>query len=263
MKPLKLQVRNVIVHRDNSDIAAGNNDDGHVDSSQTPPPPLSVSFDLHSGEIIGIKGKTGVGKTRLLRRLARLDYDREENSDCLLSPSNNMMSLNGINCSEMYAPKWRRDICLVSQDRMNFSIDSNISTPRKFHQYLLSLDTQQQEKLKHSQYQEEEHQLFSSPEQIASQWNLPSDAFDKSWSTLSGGEAQRASLAIAMSLQPQVLLLDEPTSACDEETTLKIEKSIKEYIYWASTVGEEGEEKKEEVMPQKRKIVKRKRRTRI
>ncbi len=40
-------------------------------------------------------------------------------------------------------------------------------------------------------------------------------------SCLQGGQAQRVSLAISLALRPDVLLLDEPTSACDLESSLK------------------------------------------
>jgi ABC-type dipeptide/oligopeptide/nickel transport system ATPase subunit len=40
-------------------------------------------------------------------------------------------------------------------------------------------------------------------------------------SMLQGGQAQRMALAVSLALQPKVLLLDEPTSACDTEAALK------------------------------------------
>jgi putative ABC transport system ATP-binding protein len=45
---------------------------------------------------------------------------------------------------------------------------------------------------------------------------------------LQGGQAQRVSLAIAIALCPSFLLLDEPTSACDTASALKVERALRE-----------------------------------
>jgi thiamine transport system ATP-binding protein len=47
---------------------------------------------------------------------------------------------------------------------------------------------------------------------------MPPGALDNDWSTLSGGEAQRVLVALAMAPRPQVLQLDESASALDLET---------------------------------------------
>eukprot|EP00798_Chlamydomonas_sp_ICE-L_P001761 gene1761-33175_t len=43
-----------------------------------------------------------------------------------------------------------------------------------------------------------------------------------------GGQVQRVALALAVALKPQILLLDEPTSACDPLSTRKVEKVLKD-----------------------------------
>jgi len=51
---------------------------------------------------------------------------------------------------------------------------------------------------------------------------------EQQWRTLSGGENQRMWIAIAITLRPKVLLLDEPTSHCDKDSTRWVEKVLKD-----------------------------------
>jgi ABC-type cobalamin/Fe3+-siderophores transport system ATPase subunit len=55
---------------------------------------------------------------------------------------------------------------------------------------------------------------------------MPPGALDNDWSTLSGGEAQRVLVALAMAPRPQVLQLDESASALDLETKMRVELSV-------------------------------------
>ncbi len=160
------------------------------------------SLNIGKSARVGVVGRSGIGKSRLLRVLSRLD-DRKDGS----------IYLNGISSSDILSPSWRSRVMWVSQDRPTLS-----GSPKDFYKSILSYATYQ--KRKSSDHQD--------PVEIAKLWNLSEEAWDQSWGSLSGGEAQRANLAIALSLEPDLLLLDETTSNCDKETTLSIEKTLKD-----------------------------------
>lgn len=49
---------------------------------------------------------------------------------------------------------------------------------------------------------------------------------DRKWDDMSGGESQRAYLSVLLALRPSALLLDEPTSACDGPSALRVENML-------------------------------------
>merc|ERR1712242_636579 len=61
---------------------------------------------------------------------------------------------------------------------------------------------------------------------LAKEFGLSAGVSQKPWSELSGGERHRSMLALVVALEPQVLIVDEPTSACDAETTKMIEACL-------------------------------------
>jgi len=163
------------------------------------------SLEVNRGDRIGIRGRSGVGKTQLLRSLSRLDYNTDDNGET-------NMFLQGQSSNDIIPSQWRGQVMWVSQDRPTLN-----GTPESFYKEILSY------RCRHNNHQSTHE---DSPLDIAKDWSINAQTWTRPWSSISGGEAQRISLAIAISLQPKLLLLDETTSNIDAITTMKIEKKL-------------------------------------
>jgi len=173
-----------------------------------------VSLSLRMGDRIGVVGKSGTGKSQLLRSLIGLEQTNIENLRFKGKPIVGSDDNDSEEHSAGGITDFRSKVILVSQNRVNLE-----GTPRELFQDILRFRNQKHRNQRGTI-------LLETPMLIAKSWGLDEKVFDQQWTTLSGGESQRVSLAIALALRPEVLLLDESTSALDDETSQAVEKTL-------------------------------------
>ncbi|KAJ2400931.1 hypothetical protein GGI23_001727 [Coemansia sp. RSA 2559] len=160
-----------------------------------------ISFTLHSGEVLAVRGPSGVGKTTILRCIAQLTT--YEAGLCTLQMDKGLKTPQ-----ELGIPQWRAEVMYVPQRPAQMA-----GTPLDFVYMVNAFRVQ----AKRDHYD---------PVEIAEDWGIAPELWEKKWPELSGGEQQRIALAVALSCDPQVLLLDEPTSALDPESTRMVEGTL-------------------------------------
>jgi len=158
-----------------------------------------LSFSVEEGQILFITGPSGTGKTTLLKCLA-----------CLEAHQKGDVFLRGKSASSLPVPQWRAEVTYVLQARVDHPGNPQSSLAKA-----LAFKAQAARQVPRGD-------LLS----LAESLGLSKQLLERDWVQLSGGEAQRAALAIALALNPQVLLLDEPTSSCDEASAKKIEAAV-------------------------------------
>lgn len=155
----------------------------------------NLSFSVEEGEYVAIMGESGAGKTTLLNILAALD-----------KPTGGQVILNGkniVDIREKEISAFRREnLGFVFQDFNlldNFSLKDNIVLPL----VLSGVD-----------YKEMERRVTP----IAAQLGIL-DILGKYPYEVSGGQKQRAAVARALIIKPELVLADEPTGALDSKAT--------------------------------------------
>jgi phospholipid/cholesterol/gamma-HCH transport system ATP-binding protein len=162
----------------------------------------NVSFSIKDGETIAVIGRSGCGKSVLLKHI-----------NALLTPDSGEVIIQGQNIFEMnYVDqrKLRQKFGVLFQGSALFdSINTfeNIAFPLRYF----------------SDFEEDE--IHEKVMQALSYVNLENVA-DKETSELSGGMRKRVGLARAIILEPEYIMYDEPTSGLDPETANEINELI-------------------------------------
>jgi phosphate transport system ATP-binding protein len=171
-----------------------------------------VSFDVRPGAITALIGPSGSGKTTLLRALNRM-HDNVRTA-----------SVSGsvrLGDTDVYAPS--ADASLIrARVGMVFQRPNPFPTMSIYDNAVAGLRFNGMRK--RSLLDESAESALVA----AALWDSVRDRLKANASTLSGGEQQRLCIARALAVEPEVLLMDEPTSSLDPVATRRIEELVGE-----------------------------------
>ncbi|WP_276677038.1 ABC transporter ATP-binding protein [Caldibacillus debilis] len=170
-----------------------------------------ISFHVRPGQIIGLIGPTGSGKTTITQLLARF-YE----------PQKGEVLIDGRNIKDYSLYTLRSQIGYVPQESFLFSstIKSNIAYGRP--------DATMEEIIEAAKRAQAHDFIMELP-----------DGYDTVLGErglgLSGGQKQRIAIARAICMNPSILILDDATSAVDMETEFAIQKALREVMKGRTT----------------------------
>lgn len=161
-----------------------------------------ISININKGQTTAIVGSTGSGKSTLIKLILRL-YDSTAGE----------IKFDGKNIRDLELDSLRNKIGLVSQDIFLFegTVFENIAYG--------NLDAKDEEVWEAAKLSESDKFINLLP-------NKENTIVGERGQKLSGGQRQRISIARAILKNPEILILDEATSAVDNETEAAIQRSI-------------------------------------
>jgi len=173
----------------------------------------NLSLHIPAGKTIAIVGSTGSGKSTLVKLLLRL-YE----------VSLGTITLDGIGIQTLNLRDLRRCIGLVSQDVFLFhgTVAENVAYG--------SLDATEEEIIRAAKIAEAHEFIMRLPEGYET---IVGERGQK----LSGGQRQRIAIARAVLKNPPILILDEATSAVDNETEAAIQRSLERITVNRTTIA--------------------------
>ena len=172
----------------------------------------NINLHINPGEMIGLVGHSGAGKSTMINLCMRL-YD----------PSLGKITIDGVDIKDIPPEELRNNIGVVFQETYLFSgsIFDNIAYARPD----ASLDEVIAAKAANA------HEFIT---KLPDGYNT---VIGENGHSLSGGERQRVSIARAILKNPKILILDEATSSLDPETEIKIQEALTRLIEGRTTIA--------------------------
>jgi phosphate transport system ATP-binding protein len=170
-----------------------------------------ISMDFAPGTVTALIGPSGCGKSTFIRILNRM----HEFIPTAALAGDVLLGGKDIYGSGIDVTKIRLKIGMVFQKPNPFpsmTIKENVLSGLKLAQ--LKIDNQDE--------------LLENCLKRAGLWEEVKDRLDEYGGALSGGQQQRLCIARSLAVNPKVLLMDEPCSALDPGSTLRIEETIRE-----------------------------------
>lgn len=166
----------------------------------------NINLEIHHGELVGVIGSTGSGKTTLISLIPRL-YDADEGS----------VLVDGTDVREWSMEKLRAGVAVVLQKNTLFS--GSIAENLRWG----SENASQEELVWACKTAHAEEFIETFPDKYET-------ILEQGGSNLSGGQRQRLCIARALLKHPKILILDDSTSAVDTATDACIRKSFREEL---------------------------------
>ncbi len=165
-----------------------------------------VNLTIRSGELVGIVGSTGSGKTTLVSMIPRL-YDPDEGE----------VLLGGVDVKKLALETLRENVSVVLQKNTLFSgtIAENLRWGNP--------EATDEEIVRAAKLAQADDFIRSFPDGYETE-------IGRGGNTLSGGQKQRLCIARALLKKPKVLILDDSTSAVDTKTDAAIRRALREEL---------------------------------
>jgi ABC-type sugar transport system ATPase subunit len=172
-----------------------------------------ISFSLHAGEVIGISGLAGAGRTELARVIMGLDKRTSGQIFLKGKEVNFKSSASAYKAGIAMLPEDRKQLGIISGLSVaeNISI-SNLSSVSRFG-FIIS--------------RKKERELATKYKEILS---IRTPSVNQKINNLSGGSQQKAIVARCLNSNPSVLIIDEPTQGVDVAAKTEVHELIRDFI---------------------------------